>query len=211
MSSFLVTGASRGLGYEWIKQLLIRDSQNIVFALVRNKTATEDRLRKDNIAGNVHVLEADVTDLSALRAAVAQVSSITKGTLDYLIHNAALVSTRSGFSTVLDQPVEELAADLNESFQANVVGTAYVLDSFLPLIRKGKAKKVAVISSGMADLDLVNEIGVAIATPYSVSKAAANLLVAKYNAALGQSEGILFFSLSPGKSSSQVGAKRYTC
>ena len=207
MSSFLVTGASRGLGYEWIKQLLIRDSQNIVFALVRNKAATEDRLRKDHVAGNVHVLEADVTDLSALRAAVAQVSSITKGTLDYLIHNAALVSNRSGFSTVLDQPVEELAADLNESFQANVVGTAYVLDSFLPLIRKGKAKKVAVISSGMADLDLVNELGVAIATPYSVSKAAANLLVAKYNAALGKSEGILFFSLSPGKSSSQVGAK----
>lgn len=89
---------------------------------------------------------------------------------------------------------------MNESFQANVVGTAYVLDTFLPLIRKGKEKKIVVISSGMADLELVNQINVAIAAPYSVSKAAANLLVAKYHAALGKKEGILFLSLSPGES-----------
>lgn len=49
----------------------------------------------------------------------------------------------------------------------------------------------------MADIDLINESEVEVAGPYSVSKAAANVVIAKYNAAL-KNEGILFLSISPG-------------
>lgn len=49
----------------------------------------------------------------------------------------------------------------------------------------------------MADIDLINDYSIAVASPYSVSKAAANAIVAKYNAAL-KHEGILFLSVSPG-------------
>ena len=50
----------------------------------------------------------------------------------------------------------------------------------------------------MADIELINELDLALNTTYSVTKAASNTLVAKYNAALGKSEGILVFSMSPG-------------
>ena len=49
----------------------------------------------------------------------------------------------------------------------------------------------------MADVDLINAVDVAVAGPYSVSKAAANVVIAKYNAA-HKREGILFLSISPG-------------
>lgn len=58
----------------------------------------------------------------------------------------------------------------------------------------------------MADLDLVNAFGIPIASAYSISKAAVNALVAKYNAALGKSEGILFMAISPGLVDTSEGA-----
>jgi NAD(P)-dependent dehydrogenase (short-subunit alcohol dehydrogenase family) len=73
----------------------------------------------------------------------------------------------------------------------------HVVHAFLPLVRKGAVKKVVNLSSGIADLDLIHKVDLAVAAPYAASKAAANIIVAKYAAAL-KDEGILFLSLSPG-------------
>ncbi len=53
----------------------------------------------------------------------------------------------------------------------------------MPLIKAGEVKKVIVISTGMADSDLINAFEVPFAAPYSISKGAVNVAVAKYNAA----------------------------
>ena len=90
-----------------------------------------------------------------------------------------------------------LKEDLLEAISVNVVGTALTIDAFLPLIKKSKTKKVITISSGMADVDLINEFEVGMSGPYSISKAAVNALIAKYNVAY-KAEGILFMSVSPG-------------
>lgn len=202
MPSYLITGASRGLGYAWLKHLSSNPA-NTVIGMVRNKAATEKLLAADNIT-NVHLVSADITDIKALHLAADQVSDITGGSLDVLINNAGLVSTTSAFKPVIDQPPETLEQDLLDSFKANVVGVAHTTNAFLPLIRKGTVKKVITISSGMADLDLVNRFAVDVSGPYSISKAATNLLVAKFHAALGPAEGILFLSLSPGLVSTRV-------
>jgi NAD(P)-dependent dehydrogenase (short-subunit alcohol dehydrogenase family) len=60
-----------------------------------------------------------------------------------------------------------------------------VTNALLPLILKGQEKKIVHISTGMADTDLVLKSGVSYAVPYSASKAALNLVVAKYAAELG--------------------------
>ncbi|KAF2215525.1 hypothetical protein CERZMDRAFT_36021 [Cercospora zeae-maydis SCOH1-5] len=202
MPSYLVTGASRGLGYAWISRLAA-DPSNTVFALVRTKSATEHKLTKDGIQ-NVHVLSADITNHDSLLSAAEEVSKITNNTLDILIHNAALLGGPSAFLSVLEQNASDLATELTDSFNSNVIGTSYVLHAFLPLIRAGTGKKIAVISSGMADLELVNKFSVPFATPYAVSKAASNLLVAKFHAAVGKAEKILVFSLSPGVVNTQT-------
>lgn len=78
-----------------------------------------------------------------------------------------------------------------------MLGQINLINTYIPLIRKGTAKKVIVISSGMADTDFINHSNVAVAGPYSMSKAALNVAVAKYNAEF-KGEGILFMAISPG-------------
>jgi NAD(P)-dependent dehydrogenase (short-subunit alcohol dehydrogenase family) len=196
MPSYLITGASRGLGYAFMRHLAAIPG-NTVIGMVRNKEATLARLEKDGIT-NISIVQADITDRSALTTAYDEVNKITKGSLDILINNAAVINERSAYLTLPEDDLTLLEEDLLSSFRANVVGVANTINTFLPLLRAGKEKKIITISSGMADIELINRFSVPIAAPYSISKAATNALVAKYNAALGKSEGLLFMALSPG-------------
>jgi NAD(P)-dependent dehydrogenase (short-subunit alcohol dehydrogenase family) len=82
-------------------------------------------------------------------------------------------------------------------FNINVIGVIHTTNIFLPLLRKGTVKKVIIISSGMGDPDLVLSTGIPNQAPYSISKAAVNMVVAKY-AAEYKAEGFVFLALSPG-------------
>lgn len=60
----------------------------------------------------------------------------------------------------------------------------------------------------MADLLLIHRSHVAFAAPYSASKAAANVVIAKYDAIYGMGrENILFLSISPGYVSTERNAE----
>ena len=92
---------------------------------------------------------------------------------------------------------KELENDLLDSFKINVVGNIHLFNLYLPLILKGSAKKVVALSTGMSDTDFVAKYDVVVAAPYSISKAAMNLAVAKYSAEYAK-DGVLFLSISPG-------------
>lgn len=140
MPSYVVTGANRGLGYAFVKHLASIEG-NTVLGLARKTAQAEERAAKDGLK-NVHMLTADITDPKALQAAAAETAKITGGSLDYLINNAALVSRKSAWTTLVDDTPAGLEEDLMTSFQANVVGVAHTVHAFLPLIRKGKDKKI---------------------------------------------------------------------
>jgi NAD(P)-dependent dehydrogenase (short-subunit alcohol dehydrogenase family) len=93
--------------------------------------------------------------------------------------------------------VEEVEAVASNLFQTNVVGNIHLINLFLPLVMKGKVKKVIAISSGHADLDLINDLEIEICALYSASKAALNVIMAKFNAQY-KKDGVLFVSISPG-------------
>ena len=93
--------------------------------------------------------------------------------------------------------VEELEDVSSKSFQTNVVGNIHLFNLFLPLVMKGKVKKVITISSGHADLDFINDFDIENSALYSASKAAMNVIVAKFNAQY-RKDGVLFVSISPG-------------
>ena len=93
--------------------------------------------------------------------------------------------------------IEEVGALSAQLSETNVVGNIYLFYLFLPLVMKGKVKKVITISTGLADLDLTNECEVDIGALYAASKAAMNIIVAKFNAQY-KKDGVLFLSMSPG-------------
>jgi NAD(P)-dependent dehydrogenase (short-subunit alcohol dehydrogenase family) len=67
----------------------------------------------------------------------------------------------------------------------------------MPLILKGRAKKIIAISSGFAFADLAIKYNVCEAAPYTISKTALNMIVAKFHAQYAP-EGILVMTISPG-------------
>ncbi|KAJ5374605.1 Short-chain dehydrogenase/reductase SDR [Penicillium concentricum] len=197
MSSYLITGASRGLGFEFVRHLA-QNPDNTVIGLVRNKAAADSKAKEEGLH-NVHMVEAQYTDLASLKKAAEVVKGITAGALDYLVNNAAIISRVTEFKTLgdFDDDFETLEKDLLESLEINLLGVIKTVHAFLPLIQNGKGKKVISISTGMADTDLINATEIAFGAPYAISKGALNVAVANYNA-LYNKEGILFLAISPG-------------
>jgi len=86
---------------------------------------------------------------------------------------------------------------MKDMFQANVIGEIHLFNLTIPLILKGKAKKVIAISTGFADIDLTADLELANSAPYSISKAALNMTVAKFSAQYAK-DGVLFMTIAPG-------------
>ena len=197
MPSYAIIGASRGIGYAFL-QNLSADPSNTVVGTARDAAATAEKAKNDNLK-NLHILQADLTDYAGLKAAAAQTAKLTGGSLDYLVVNGAYISevTASKFLTEFESDYTTLIADLQLHWDTNVVGVINAINAFLPLVQKSPIKKVIAITSGMADNDLISGYGIWEAAPYSISKAALNTTLAKYDARY-RKDGILFLGLSPG-------------
>lgn len=88
-TTWLVTGSSRGIGFEVVKQLASDPSREI-FATCRNP---ETASALNSLSGKLHVVKLDVDDEVSIRNAAETISAILgdRG-LDYLINNAGIVS-----------------------------------------------------------------------------------------------------------------------
>ena len=135
------------MGYAFVTYFASQPDTTVI-GIARDTKATAARLEKDNVK-NVTLLSADITDHKALQKAAEETAKITGGSIDILINNAAIVSRVSAWKTLVDFEPEVLEEDLTSSFRANVVGPAFTINAFLPLIRKGGLKKVIAISTGM--------------------------------------------------------------
>ncbi|KAA8642704.1 hypothetical protein EYZ11_012319 [Aspergillus tanneri] len=199
MASYIVTGTSRGIGWEFLRQLS-SDANNTVIGLVRDKSATEKKVLEElQGRSNVHILQADITDYGSLQSAVADTAKITGGRLDYLIANAGIVPQFDAYDPigVLGQQPEALEESLLKCFKINVIGNIHLFNLFMPLIQKGQVKKVISISTGQADLEIIPKLKIQPASAYSISKAGLNTAVAKFSAQYSK-DGVLFMSICPG-------------
>lgn len=126
-------------------------------------------------------------------------SAITSGSLDYLIANAGLIPKWSFYDpfSMLGQDPERLTQELNELFTTNVIGQIHLINVFMPLILKGTVKKVITISSGMGDADVAAKYNLYENGPYSISKVAVNMAIAKFHAEY-EKDGVLFLAICPG-------------
>ncbi|KAI1474603.1 hypothetical protein K445DRAFT_70069 [Daldinia sp. EC12] len=201
MPSYVITGVSKGIGYEFVRQLS-QDPSNTVIGVVRDKQATIKKVSEDaTLKGrsNIHILEADVTNYDAVQRIAAEASKITGGRLDYLIGNAGYISHFDAYEpiSVLAQNPKKLEDELNKLVNVHVVGNIYLINAFIPQVLKGQAKKVIILSTGFADLDLTRNFDLDLSALYSISKAGSNMAVAKFSAQY-RKDGVLFLSITPG-------------
>lgn len=71
------------------------------------------------------------------------------------------------------------------------------MNAFLPLLRNGSAKKVAVLSSPVGQRELVWNMRMSAAAVYGTSKAAADMVLTKY-AVMLEGEGFIITGIIPG-------------
>lgn len=159
---WVVTGASRGIGLEMVKQLLKTDEQ--VTALARNTAASRSlqQLMLDYPA-RLRVIEADVTkDLDLDRA----VKVLDGAAVDVLINNAGVFKNGDGALADFDPKIVE------QTFLVNSLGPMRVTKAFYPLLNKSEHPVIANITSLMGSIE-DNSSGGNYA--YRMSKAALNM------------------------------------
>ncbi|KAI0116374.1 hypothetical protein GGR51DRAFT_501144 [Nemania sp. FL0031] len=205
MATYLITGVSRGIGYGFLSNLS-SNPENTIVGIARNKAATEEKVFKE-LGGqrNVHILQADMTNYDSIQRAAKETEKITGGSLDYIIANAGTASPAEVFSNI-----SELAKDpkvfedaFTHTMSTNMIGNVYLFTSLMPLILKGKAKKIIAISSAQADSELLRKYDIELMPMYAASKAALNAVVAKFSAQYAR-DGVLIMSICPGMVDTQT-------
>lgn len=168
----LVSGASKGIGYEVVRQLAARSAR--VYLTARNRETGEAAVA--SIEGDVHFLLLDVADAVSIQNAALALAKQTDS-LDVLVNNAAVLLDDGG--SVLDLDSETVL----KTFATNAVGPLLVTQAFRPLLAQSKGPRVINVSSGAGQLteELQNW-----APAYSVSKTALNALTQHFAAELPQ-------------------------
>ncbi|THV04312.1 NAD-P-binding protein [Dendrothele bispora CBS 962.96] len=204
MPSYVIAGASRGIGLQFVLDLLARG--DVVIALARNPEASEG-LQNIKDRKNLHIIKADIADAASLRRAAEETARVTGGALDVLINNGVYQDKTYIYNTLVDFPsTEELVSDFTKSFDTNVLGPILTSNAFLPLLKKGTQKKVITLNTGLADTKLISKIEYPKLTSYSISKAALDMVNVKYAIAL-KNEGFSFLNISPGLVDTQAPPK----
>jgi NAD(P)-dependent dehydrogenase (short-subunit alcohol dehydrogenase family) len=164
MPSTLITGANRGLGFEFARQYLADGWQ--VYAACRNpQSASELRRLADASDDKLQILALDVIDPVSIQAAAAKLDGQA---IDLLLNNAGIGGPRG--QSVGNIDYEAWAKVLN----VNTMGPLRVSEAFVDHVAQSERKLIVTITSGMGSL-ADNTSGGAYA--YRSSKAAVNMVM----------------------------------
>ncbi|KXG87135.1 short-chain dehydrogenase [Agrobacterium bohemicum] len=195
----LVTGANKGIGLAIARQL--GAAGHTVWLGCRDMSRGE--MAACELRGNgvdARAVQLDVTDDESVSNAAKIVKSAV-GHLDVLVNNAGLMF---GPPPSL---AEESIDEMQRMFNTNVFGVMRVTQAFLPLLRKSKAARIVMMSSGLSSLtdalDMRSETWTVGFGGYCASKTALNMLTIKLAKELDR-EGIKVNAVDPGLTSSDM-------
>ena len=170
MTTILITGANKGLGYESARRLLADGYDVWVGA------RDPDRGQAAATELGARFVQCDVTDDASVAAAATQVGA-DAGRLDVLINNAGVAG---GFTPVPEVTVD----DARPVFETNVFGIMRMTHAFAPLLERSADPVIVNVSSGMGSITVTSdpdrlEHGI-VALAYPASKTAVNMLTTQY-------------------------------
>jgi NAD(P)-dependent dehydrogenase (short-subunit alcohol dehydrogenase family) len=174
MTTTLITGANKGLGFETARRLIA--AGHTVY--LGSRGAERGRRAASQLGARLVLI--DVTDEASVAAAAKSVEA--DGGLDVLVNNAGIEERTAGNGVT--SPADTTAELMRTLFDTNVFGTVRVTHAFLPLLRQSAAPVVVNVSSGLASLAVMSTPGTpAYGYPgvaYPASKAAVNMVTVQF-------------------------------
>ena len=137
MTTTLITGGNRGLGFETARQLIALGHTVIIGA--RTESAGAEAAKKLGAQS----IQLDVTDAASIEAAAKKLT-----TLDVLINNAGI---SGGMIPVTDVTVDTLRT----VYETNVFGPMQMIRAMLPLLRKSSNPVIVNVGSGLGSISTV--------------------------------------------------------
>ncbi len=190
--NYLVTGANRGIGLEFVRQLVGRGES--VVATARNPDEAVELLAvAESAVDRVEIVRLDVSnleDLEQLRGRFAGRS------LDVLINNAGMMEW-AGTVGALDYDV------MSRSMEVNAYGPLRVVEAVLPALKRANGAKIANITSKMGSIT-DNSSGGSYA--YRMSKTALNMATRSMAMDLRRDK-IIAFVMHPGWVQTRMGGQ----
>ena len=185
MQRCLVTGANRGLGLEFTRELLARGAR--VLACCRDPSrADELTALQQRHGGDLAVHALDVADAGAI-AALPEVAAKHLQRLDLLVNNAGVLVSGERFGNVASD-------SLTRSFAVNAAAPLLITQALAPLLLRGHKPRVLCVSTQLASIAQASGFRT---LSYSMSKAALNMAVKRLGAELGP-PGIVVMAFHPG-------------
>lgn len=179
----IVTGANRGIGREFVRQLLARG--DTVLAGCRDPDAAAELHALDR-DGRLQVAALDLADPASLDAFVAAAEARFDG-VDRLLNVAGMLVPGERFGAVTQET-------LVRTFTVNTAGPFLLTQALARRLAAGRGARVASISSGMGSIARLDGFH---APSYSISKTALNMASVLLAHALNPL-GIGVLTLSPG-------------
>ena len=189
MATWVITGANRGLGLEFAKQLL--DEGHTVVAGVREPQSMPFNHE------TMTVIQLDVSSTESVQNFAKELRLICDS-IDVLVNNAGRMDGRW---QSIDDVDPELSLDV---LNVNTIGPLRVSQALWPLLQGSNLTKIANISSLMGSID---DCMSGKSYAYRTSKTGLNMIT-KILAVEGQGENITVTSYHPGWAKTDMGGER---
>ncbi len=184
---FVVTGANRGIGLEFVKQLTSRGEELDATARDPDDAPELQALVRPGVRLRIHRL--DVADDASVTTFAGQ---LAPGPVDVLSNNAGVSGVKGG------EPIDP--SDILRVFNVNAAGTLRVVRALLPRLRAGKGRKIVNLTSQLGSI--AEAAGGRYA--YRLSKAALNMAT-KLLAEDLRADGFRTVALHPGWVQTRMG------
>lgn len=184
-----VTGASRGLGLEFVRQYASENWQ--VFASCRNLGHAKELHHLAHYFGNITLLQLDVTNSIQLDQLSERYSDMP---IDLLINNAGMYGDEEELGNI---PIESM----KNTFLTNAIAPLKITEAFLKNVAKSHLKTIVSLSSKMGSIKDNHSGG---SYSYRASKAALNMVMKSLSVDL-KDKNIKVFTLHPGWVKTEMG------
>ena len=198
MPHYLLTGANRGLGLEFVRQLLAR-GDSVTACCRAPQEATDLHALGQNAGDRFRTLALDVTDADAIARLPDQLGSAQP--VDVLINNAGVAAGHESFGQFDAETMERV-------LRVNAVAPMLLTQALAPLLEKsGTAPKIVCITSQLGSITNASDLSFGLS--YGMSKAALNMGVKKLSSEMTR-RGISMIALHPGWVQTDMGGQNAT-